>query len=225
MAREESLLRLYIDSADPAEWSKYLATGMFIGVTTNPKLIAQAGLPFQIDVLADLASRAFSLGAKEIHLQAWGKDVEEMLEIGRGLAAIDDRVMVKIPIHFSGILVANQLIDEGAKVTLTALHAAQQALTAVGLGAKYAAPYLGRMSDGGMNGFEEVIQMGRIIRETNSSLQLVVASIRQVEDLVNLASRGITCFTLQPKLLQTIYQNDLTDKAVQAFDAIVKNAP
>ena len=84
MGREESLLRLYIDSADPDDWDTYLATGMFYGVTTNPNLIAKAGLPFNVESYQDLAKTAFGLGAKEIHLQVWGSEPEEMLKIGTG---------------------------------------------------------------------------------------------------------------------------------------------
>ncbi len=66
MNQEGSFLRLYIDSANPDDWDTYLATGMFYGVTTNPILIAKAGLQFQIDPLKDLAKTAFDLGAHEI---------------------------------------------------------------------------------------------------------------------------------------------------------------
>ena len=224
MTREESLLRLYIDSASPDDWDTYLATGMFYGVTTNPNLIAKAGMKFEVDSLKGLAKEAFDLGAKEIHMQVWGSEPEEMLEVGRGLAAIDPRVMVKVPIDITGILLAKQLIDEGANVTLTALHFAQQAVTAVSMGAKYAAPYLGRMTDGGLNGMEEVTTMGQVIKEMNSPLRLLVASIRQSEDLVTLASRGINAFTLLPRIIHEFLENSLTDKAVKSFQAAVIQA-
>jgi transaldolase len=224
MGREESLLRLYIDSADPDDWDTYLATGMFYGVTTNPNLIAKAGLPFIIESFKDLANTAFDLGANEIHMQVWGSDPEEMLKVGRELAAIDPRVMVKIPINITGILLANQLINEGANVTLTALHFAQQAVTAVAMGSKYAAPYLGRITDGGLNGLEEVTTMGRIVKEMNSPLRLLVASIRQSEDLVTLAARGLNTFTLIPRIIHELLENSLTDKAVLSFEAAVKQA-
>ncbi len=132
--------------------------------------------------------------------------------------------MVKVPIDITGILLARQLIDEGAKVTLTALHFAQQAVTAVAMGAKYAAPYLGRMNDGGLNGLEEVSMMGRIIKEMNSPLRLLVASIRQSEDLITLASRGINSFTMQPRIIHDFLENKLTDKAVASFEAAVKQS-
>jgi len=224
MTREESLLRLYIDSANPDDWDTYLATGMFYGVTTNPNLIAKAGMKFEIDSLKGLAKTAFDFGANEIHMQVWGREPEEMLEVGRGLAAIDPRVMVKVPIDITGILLAKQLIDEGANVTLTALHFAQQAVTAVSMGAKYAAPYLGRMTDGGLNGMEEVTTMGQIIKEMNSPLRLLVASIRQSEDLVTLASKGLNTFTLLPRIIHEFLENSLTDKAVKSFQAAVIQA-
>ena len=222
MTKEESLLRLYIDSANPDDWDTYLATGMFYGVTTNPKLLAKSGIEFKIESLRKLAKTAFGLGAHEIHLQIWGSEPEEMLEVGRELAAIDKRVMVKVPIDITGILLANQLISEGANVTLTALHFAQQVLIAVSQGATYAAPYLGRMTESGLDGLSEVTTMGKIITEMNSPLRLLVASIRSSEDLVTLASRGLNTFTLLPPIIHDMMENELTRLAVEAFDNAVK---
>jgi transaldolase len=224
MAPQGSSLRLYIDSANPDDWDTYLATGMFYGVTTNPKLLAKAGIEFKVDDLKKLAKTAFKLGANEIHLQIWGNEPEEMLENGKKLASIDPRVMVKVPINITGILLANQLISDGVNVTLTALHFAQQAITAVALGAKYAAPYLGRMSESGLDGLNEVTTMDRIITELESSLRLLVASIRSSEDLVTLASRGLNTFTLLPPIIHELMENELTDKAVKSFEAVIKQS-
>jgi transaldolase len=224
MTPKGSSLRLYIDSANPDDWDTYLATGMFYGVTTNPILLVKAGIEFKIDDLKKLAKTAFKLGANEIHLQVWGSEPEEMLEIGKKLAAIDPRVMVKVPINITGILLANQLINEGVNVTLTALHFAQQAITAVALGAKYAAPYLGRMMDSGLDGLNEVATMGRIIQELGSPLRLLVASIRKSEDLVTLTSGGLNTFTILPPIIHEMLENKLTDKAVASFDAAVKKS-
>ena len=86
-----------------------------------------------------------------------------MLAIGRQLAAIDPRVSVKVPITEAGLLCARQLIDEGAKVTLTAVHAAVQMLPVIALGAAYAAPYLGRMNDAGLDGLDEIVAMQQMV--------------------------------------------------------------
>ena len=221
MVDARSTLRMYIDSVEIADWEKYLPTGVFYGVTTNPKLLAKSGIDFTVDKLAGLARSAFNLGANEIHLQVWGRETAMMREIGRELGAIDTRVMVKVPINQPGITCARQLISEGTNVTLTALHSTSQTLIAAALGAHYAAPYLGRMSDGGLDGLEEVTAMHRILREMNSPLRLLVASIRQTADLVILAQRGLNTFTLLPPLIEELISNDLTDLAVDSFETAV----
>jgi transaldolase len=221
MDKEASGLRLYLDSVDPEEWLSYLSTGIFYGVTTNPKLLAASDVKFEVSQMAELAETAFTMGANEIHLQVWGHDADQMNKIGRKLAAIDPRVMVKVPITQSGILCASELIAEGINVTLTALHSAQQAILAVGMGARFAAPYLGRMIDGGINGVEEVISMHKIVRGMKSPLRLLVASIREVKDLVALAQEGLNTFTLLPTLVDDLANNELTDLAAASFQKAV----
>ena len=218
MPDSSAKLRLYIDSSDRADWEHFLPTGLFYGVTTNPKLLYQAGIPYTVQNLAGLAQDAFSLGAQEIHLQVWGGETAPMLAVGRELAAIDPRVSVKVPITQAGILVARQLIEEGAKVTLTAVHAAVQMLPVIALGAAYAAPYMGRMSDAGLDGPGEVIAMQQMIDHLDSSTRLLVASIRQLSDLTTLARNGVDTFTLLPPLLEEMLNNPLTIKAAADFE-------
>ena len=213
-----SKLRLYIDSPNRATWEHFLPTGLFYGVTTNPKLLHQAGITCTVQNLAGLAQDAFSLGAQEIHLQVWGGETAPMLAVGRELAAIDPRVSVKVPITQAGIRVARQLIDEGAKVTLTAVHSAVQMLPAIALGAAYAAPYMGRMSDAGLDGPGEVVAMQQMIARLKSPTRLLVASIRQLSDLANLARNGVDTFTVLPPLLEEMLNNPLTIKAADDFE-------
>ncbi len=65
--------------------------------------------------------QAFEHGAPEVQLQTWG----DHLAVGRQLAAVDRRVVVKLPITRSGVDAAATLVAEGCRVTLTGqtLHA------------------------------------------------------------------------------------------------------
>lgn len=218
MPESNAKLRLYIDTIDRAAWERFLPAGILYGVTTNPKLLFQAGTPCTVQNLAELAGEAFALGAQEIHLQVWGGETAPMLAVGRELAAIDPRVSVKVPITQAGLLVARQLIAEGAKVTLTAVHAAVQMLPVIALGAAYAAPYMGRMSDAGLDGPEEVIAMQQMITHLQSPTRLLVASIRRLSDLAALARSGVDTFTLLPPLLEEMLNNPLTIKAADDFE-------
>jgi transaldolase len=214
----QSRLRLYIDTPDTAVWKRYLPSGIFFGVTTNPKLLYQTGIPNTVENLAGLAKTAFDLGAQEIHLQVWGGETEPMLAIGRQLAAIDPRVSVKVPITEAGLLCARQLIAEGAQVTLTAVHAAVQMLPVIALGATYAAPYLGRMNDAGLDGLDEIVAMQQMIDRLGSPTRVLVASIRQLSDLTALARQGLDTFTLLPQLVEELLTNPQTLKATADFE-------
>ena len=104
-------LRLLLDCADPLEWERWLPSGLFQGVTTNPTLLRRAGQPCTLDHLAPLSARAAALGCREIHLQTWGGNAEQQLANGRALAALDrQRVYVKVPITRQGAAVARALI-------------------------------------------------------------------------------------------------------------------
>lgn len=221
MEAGRSGLRLYIDSAATSDWEKYLPLGLFYGVTTNPKLLGAVGIGFNLKEITELAAEAFYLGAGEIHLQVWGENLEDYLERGRALADIDPRVRVKVPIDRQGMLAAATLIGEGIPVTLTALHAAKQALSAAALGPAYAAPYLGRMKDAGRDGLQEVLTMNKILRSLESPTRLLVASIRSIPDMVALAAGGLDTFTLTPPRLEELIEDKLTRAAVEAFAAEV----
>jgi len=211
-------LKLLVDTAEVATWERLLPSGLFYGVTTNPKLINQAGLPCTLASLRSLAQSAFSLGANEIHLQVWGAESAEMLAIGRELAAIDPRVRVKVPGTRPGFPVAKTLAMEGANVTLTALYAAQQALAAIAVGAAYAVPYLGRMNDAKMDGLAEVCAMQDILRQFPSRTRVLVASIRQLGDVVTLARYGVGVFALLPPLAEALLDHPLSIQAAADFE-------
>lgn len=102
MVSKFSTLRLYVDNAEEKDWQRYLPTGIFYGVTTQPKLLHQAGISFSVGHLAELVNTAFELGANEIHMQVWGRETEPMLKIGQELDGIDQRIMEKFQLIHRG---------------------------------------------------------------------------------------------------------------------------
>jgi transaldolase len=212
------VLKLLVDTADVSVWERLLPSGVFYGVTTNPKLVNQAGLPYTLETLRKLAGSAFALGANEIHLQVWGTDSLDMLSRGRALAAIDPRVRVKVPGTRLGFPCAKALANEGANVTLTALYSAQQTLAAIALGAAYAVPYLGRMNDAGMDGLAEVFAMQDIVRQFPTRTRILVASLRQLTDVVALARHGVGVYALLPPLAEALLDHPLSIQAAADFE-------
>jgi len=209
-------LRLLLDSADPLAWDQWLPLNLFRGVTTNPTLLRRAEQPCSIDNLKELTQRALAHGVQELHLQAWGTD---LLTCGRVLADLaPDRVWVKLPITRAGIEAAQQLQNDGLRITFTACYEPQQVLTAAALGADYIAPYLGRISDQGRDGHHEIITMQRCLDRLGSTTRLLVASLRSASDLPRLAAEGVDTFTISPAIALDLLQVEATEAAALQFE-------
>jgi len=212
-------LRLLLDCADPLEWERWLPSGLFQGVTTNPTLLRRAGQPCRLENLARLTRRAAELGCREIHLQTWGGDAEQQLAQGRALAALDrQRVLVKVPITREGAKVARRLIDEGIPVTFTACYEVAQVLVAAALGADGIAAYLGRIGDLGRDGHAELIAMQRALEGVGSGCRLLVASLRQPDDLARLAAAGLAHHTISPAIAAALFASPQTAAAAEQFE-------
>ncbi len=209
---------LFLDTAEIEQWEYWLSKGLFYGVTTNPTLLERAHIPCTLEQLQLIAQKAFQLGAQEVHLQTWGSDVCNLVQRGQAIAAIDPRVVVKVPITLIGTEAAAQLLHQGFRVTLTAVYAVHQALVAAALKADYAAPYLGRMADLGQDGHQQIIMMQQGLNGVKSSMKLLVASIRRVDDIVHLTSQGLDTFTVSPVIAEQLFTVEATEAAARAFE-------
>lgn len=218
--RPRTGLRLFLDSADPVDWNRFLPLGFFHGVTTNPMLLERAGQPCTVANLRDLATVARDLGAREIQVQTWGRSPEQMVETGERLAELtepDLRAVVKIPATAEGFQTARTLRENGCSVTLTATYTPGQVMAAAGLGASYAAPYLGRLDDAGHDGVGTVLAMHDILARTGSETRLLTASLRTAEQVVDLAARGLNTFTFGTRVADQMLASDLTAAVTADF--------
>jgi transaldolase len=209
-------LRLFLDSADPQAWREWLPSGLFHGVTTNPTLLKRAGQPCDLATLRALSQEALAYGVRELHLQAWGTD---LLTCGRALADLaPERIWIKLPITRAGVEAARGLLADGLAVTFTAGYEPAQVLLAVAVGADYLAPYLGRISDLGRDGHAELSRMQRCVDALQSPLRLLVASLRERDDLARLAAAGLNTFTISPAIAEALFSVEATEQAALQFE-------
>lgn len=211
-------LRLFLDTADITQWQNWLPTGLFYGVTTNPLLLEHSQVKCSVEQLKALAKQAFDLGVKEVQLQTWGTSVDQLVKTGKLLAAIDHRVVVKVPITQVGTQAASVLIAQGIRITLTGVYAVHQVLVAAALGADYAAPYLGRINDLGRNGREDLVAMHKALIGVGSATRILVASIRHVEDIAFLATQGLDTFTFREAIASAFFDVTATNQAASDFE-------
>lgn len=212
-------LRLLIDSADVQEWSDLWPLGLFHGITTNPTLLRRAGVPCTLDTIVRLMDQALDLGCQEVHLQAWGGTAEAFFACAEALyARAPEAIVIKLPFTEAGLRAAAPLSARGVRLTLTACYGSAQVLAAAALGVTYVAPYLGRISDSGVDGCAEVIRMQRCLDGSCSPTRLLVASLRSLDDILALAPLGVDTFTLSPSLARQLWNHPATEEAAAQFE-------
>lgn len=213
---------LYIDTADTTAWDALMPTGLFTGITTNPLLAHRAGLHYPEIDWGEMARHAAGLGATELHGQVYGP-VETWVGFAEALyehghkAGI--RTVVKVPLTETGIRAMPQIKALGGRILATAVYDAKQMFVATALGADYIAPYFGRMLEKGVPAYEAMAQMLAIGRASAASTRILVASIRDTDQMVRLAELGLDCFTIAPKVAEALLNDPNTVAAVEEFEA------
>lgn len=207
--------RLYVDSADVDRVSRLLAAGVVYGVTTNPTILERGGRTAA--EIPDLYARWVAEGAREVFFQTWGGDTASFLRNAEGIRALGDRVAVKVPATPDGFAAASALVRDGATVLVTAVYSVAQALAGAAIGARYLAPYLGRMRDAGVDGEVVIARMQEMCAGTDSNV--LAASLRSAEDLVGLRRAGVPYFTAAPDVLDQVLSNPVSDASAAEFDA------
>jgi TalC/MipB family fructose-6-phosphate aldolase len=217
-------MRLYLDTADRAAAEPLLATGLFAGLTTNPTILQRAGLG--VTDIPDIYRWATDAGANEVFFQAWGEDATILIQRGQQLRDLGSEVVVKLVVSQAGSAACAQLAARGVPTLLTAVYDPAQAIVAAAAGAKYIAPYLGKLQDAGHNGMADVITMHEILTTSASHTKVLLASIRDVPALIPLARRGIDHFTMAPSVAEGFFADKLTAEAVRSFeDAVLARTP
>ncbi len=210
------MLKLYVDSAEQVAVERWLATGIIHGVTTNPTILHRAGQ--RADGLTEIYRWATAAGAREVFFQAWGTTTAQLVDRGRRLRDLGERAVVKVPASREGVAAAAELSRAGCPVLLTAVYNATQVLLAEAAGARYIAPYLGRMADAGRDAQEEVVAMQEALDGVGGTTEILLASIRSARQVLELSRHGVRAYAVSPAVLDELVADELTDAAVAAFE-------
>lgn len=205
-------MKIFLDTADIDEIRTLNETGMVDGVTTNPSLIAKAGRNI-LDTTAEICA----LVDGPVSAEVTATDFETMLKEGEKLAAIAENVTVKVPLTVDGLRVCRHLSDKGTMVNVTLCFSAAQALMAAKAGATFISPFVGRLDDIGADGMNLISDIITLYDQYHFDTEVLVASVRGPQHVVDAALLGADVVTIPPKILTQLYQHPLTDKGLAAF--------
>ncbi len=206
-------MKFFIDTADTGEIKALADTGMVDGVTTNPSLIAKTGRQF-LDVIEEICG----IVEGPVSAEVTAIDAETMIKEGQKLAAIADNVAVKVPLTEDGLITCKTLSDAGTMVNVTLCFSAAQAILAAKAGATFVSPFVGRLDDLSQDGMQLISDICDIYANyTAFETEILVASVRGPQHVVDAARLGADIVTIPPSALKQLFKHPLTDKGLAAF--------
>ena len=205
-------MKIFLDSADIGEIEAHIASGFVDGVTTNPSLIAKSGRN-----ILDTIARICEMVDGPVSAEVAATDFETMLKEGKKLAALAPNVTVKVPLTEAGLRTCRALREAGTQVNVTLCFTAGQALLAAKAGATFISPFVGRLDDIGHDGMGLIEEICTIYDQYDMPTEVLVASVRSTQHVVDAAMLGADVVTLPPKILTSLYKHPLTDKGLAAF--------
>ena len=205
-------MKFFVDTANIEEIENLVPTGFVDGVTTNPSLIAKQG-----DDMAKTIRAICSIVTGPVSAEVTATDFSKMLEEGQYLASLAKNVAVKVPLTVDGLKTCKALRGEGTMVNVTLCFSAAQALLAAKAGATFISPFVGRLDDIGEKGMDLIDDIVVMYENYAFDTEVLVASVRSKQHLIDAAVIGAHVATLPPKVIYELYEHPLTDKGLKAF--------
>ena len=205
-------MKFFIDTANLEEIKEAASIGILDGVTTNPTLISRENQEPKT-LLKKISDIVEGPVAAEVVSLDWKGIVKE----GNELAAINDNIIVKIPINKDGLKAVKALSAANIKTMVTLIFTPVQALLAARAGANYITPFVGRLDDISSPGMDLIADIVQIYNNYNIETEVIVASIRNPVHVLEAALIGADISTIPLKVIEQLVKHPLTDKGIENF--------
>ena len=212
-------MKIFMDTANVEEISRFVDWGVVYGVTTNPSLIAKTGRT-QAEVIPEIAK----LVEGPVSAEVISTECQGMVEEARKLVQIAENIVIKIPCIPEGLKAVKILSAEGIKTNVTLVFSMSQALMAARAGATYVSPFIGRLDDIGEDGVLLVKNIVEAFKLYGIETEVIAASIRNLAHVDAVMLTGCRIATIPTKVLEQMIKHDLTDKGLAAFLADYQNS-
>ena len=205
-------MKIFLDTANVDDIRQAADLGVLDGVTTNPSLMAKESGDYRrmLEEICEIVQGPTSA-------EVVAEDTDEMVRQGREYAKISEHIVVKIPLVAAGIRAVKQLTAEDIKTNVTLCFSANQALLAAKAGATYISPFVGRIDDVGQNGMQVVSEIIEVYEAYAFPTQVLVASVRHTQHVLEAARMGADVATVPHKVLMQMLKHPLTDIGMKKF--------
>ncbi|MBQ6421067.1 MAG: transaldolase [Clostridia bacterium] len=218
-------MKYFLDSAKIDEIREAYDTFGIDGITTNPKHIMNSGKPF-LTVIEELADFVKEKGVEgwetfpiSVEINPHLDDADEMVAMGKKIAAMSPNFVIKIPCTLAGVTAARRLELAGVRTNLTLVFSASQALIAAKNGSLFVSPFIGWKEASGEN-CEEYIQDIVDIYANYGFLgktQIICAAVRTGKQFVDCAAAGADIVTAGLQVFKDSFYHPFTDYGLKRF--------
>lgn len=205
-------MRIFLDTANIEEIRQGVRMGVS-GVTTNPSLVSREGCRNYQSMVQQICS----LMPGDVSAEVVEEKMDDILSQARQIAAWAPNVVVKIPANRLGFEATSLLVKEGIRVNSTLCFSVNQAILAAVAGASYVSPFVGRLDDAGEDGMALVADIVDIFERYGFETDVLAASIRHPNHVLQAARIGAQVVTMPYKVLMQMTQHPLTDIGIERF--------
>lgn len=205
-------MKIFIDTANIEQIKEVNSWGILDGVTTNPSLIAKEKKDF-----ATIVNEICEVVDGPISVEVISLKADGMFAEGMKLAAVNENIVIKVPMTEEGLKATKLLSNEGVAVNMTLIFSANQALLAAKAGARYVSPFVGRLDDVGQDGMALISEIMDILDNYDYDTEVIVASVRDPIHVTDAARMGAHVATIPFDVLKKMFKHPLTDIGIERF--------
>lgn len=213
----------FIDTANLDQIKEAQDLGILDGVTTNPSLMAKEGISGKDNVMKHYKSIC-DIVQGPVSAEVISTDFKGIVEEGKILAAIDENIVVKVPMIKDGIKAISWFTEQGIKTNCTLVFSSGQAILAAKAGATYLSPFIGRIDDISWDGMELIKEIADIYAIQGYETLILAASIRSSKHIIEAAKNGADVITSPLAPILGLLKHPLTDIGLEQFLADHKKA-
>ena len=209
-------MKFFIDTANLAQIKEAQDLGVLDGVTTNPSLMAKEGITGEANIL-DHYRAICDIVDGDVSAEVISTDFEGMVREGEILAALDEKIVVKIPMIKDGVKALKYFSNKGVKTNCTLIFSAGQALMAAKAGASYVSPFIGRLDDISTDGLGLIESIRLIFDNYAFDTEILAASVRHPMHIIECAQIGADVITGPLSAMEALMKHPLTDIGLATF--------
>jgi len=209
-------MKFFIDTANLDQIREAQDLGILDGVTTNPSLMAKEGITGEQNVINHYKAIC-DIVDDNVSAEVIATTFDEIVKEGEALAALNPKIVVKVPMIKDGVKAIKYFSSKGIKTNCTLIFSAGQALLAAKAGATYVSPFLGRLDDISSDGLILIEDIRTIFDNYGYETQILAASIRGPLHIVNCAKLGADVITAPLAAITGLLKHPLTDSGLATF--------